>query len=98
MPKSVLEAQVERQERARELIASKSYVVAGPSVFVYSDRPGVAGYEVVGGRCSCPDATVGSAWRAGIPCKHALVARAVLTARRLIVQRPDAAKRIAEVA
>jgi hypothetical protein len=95
---TVRDARMARFERARELIEAGAYLVAGESVFVYSDAPGCAGHTVVGSQCSCPDATVGWAFRAGEMCKHELVAGAVLAARGIIARRPDVAKQIAEVA
>ena len=87
-----------RLQRAAELIASRAYVVAGGAVFVFSDQPGVAGYETDGERCTCADATVGWAARNGQKCKHALAGAAVLAARDIIARRPDVARQIAEVA
>lgn len=78
MAKDVVLAQAERIIRASELVSSGAYVQTAQSVFVYSDQPGVPGYEVDLGtmRCSCKDATVGWASRHlnGI-CKHIEAAR-----------------------
>jgi hypothetical protein len=67
-----LAATAERATRARELVGARAYVATAESVYVFSDRPGVPGYEVEPARgCSCPDATVGVASRAlAGRCKH----------------------------
>jgi hypothetical protein len=81
----------ERAQRGRELVLAGAYLVTpggasgGSAVLVYSDRPGVPGYTVEDGRCTCPDATVGQAARLGIACKHAVCARWVLAERRATV-------------
>lgn len=87
----------ERTERARELVASRSFCGTPAALFVYSDRPGVAGYEVVDGRCSCPDATVGYAARSlRGRCKHAIAAEIVRD--QAIVAAANARRRMATIA
>lgn len=95
--KTAQEGRAARVERAAELIESRSYVVAGPSVYVFSDSAATPGYEVtLDGRCTCADAQKGYAARNGLPCKHELAGRAILAARDLIARRPDVARQIAE--
>ena len=90
---TAVQARDSRILRARELILSHSYLVTAGAVFVYSDSPGVAGYTIEnnGGRCSCPDAAVGTAFKLGVPCKHEAVAK--LLAKSHVV---EAARMVAE--
>jgi hypothetical protein len=73
-------ARDERLARARALVEAGAYLITGDAVLVYSDQPGVPGWTVErGGVCRCPDATVGYAYRFGLPCKHRLAAEIALS-------------------
>src|SRR5437868_3990378 len=95
MAKDLRAAVVEREERARALVASRAYVVTAGAVLVYADTAGCPGYTVEWGRCPCPDATKGYAHRALFGrCKHVVAAELVgLSARRA-----TAARRLARIA
>lgn len=95
MAKDISRAVLEREERARELVASRAYVVTAGAVLVYSDAPSCPGYTVVEGSCPCPDATLGWAARhLGGRCKHVIAAElAAASARRV-----EAARRLAAIA
>ena len=90
---TAVQARDSRIVKARELILSHSYLVTAGAIFVYSDTPGVAGYTIEhGGRCSCPDAAVGTAFKLGVPCKHEAVAKLlaqshVTEAARMVAER-----------
>lgn len=75
------------------MILSHSYLVTAGAIFVFSDTPNCAGYTIEhGGRCSCPDAAVGTAFKLGVPCKHEAVAKLlaqshVTEAARMVAER-----------
>ena len=65
----------QRVASARELLAERAFCGRPGALFVFASTPGVAGYQVIGGRCTCSDATVGFAARhLDGRCKHALLA------------------------
>lgn len=83
MAKDLRRAIAERTERGRALLAARAYVRTEETVLVFAESAGVAGYEVVAGTCSCPDARVGyAAAHLGGRCKHVVCAELAAAADR----------------